>query len=53
MSTFVRSGRSSPSMVVKIIDPPENMFFDYKWSFIGRSLFSSGITLWQDDAFDH
>ena len=33
--------------------PTGEYVFDYKWSFIGRSPFAPGITLWQDDVFDH
>ena len=53
MSVFAGCRRSSLSMVVRIIAPPEKMFLIKKWSFVGRSLFSLGITLRQDDPLDY
>ena len=40
-------------MVVRIIAPPEKMFFNHKWPFVRRGPFAPGITLWEYDAFDH
>ena len=53
MSAFAGCGKSSPSMVVRIISPPEKDVFDHKWSFVSRSPLAPEITLQQDDPLDY